>query len=159
MEWPDRRRSRACAAWPPRRAVDDASHLQHALFAQSREAMHRLDARLGRVPDEHTRNAGALTDAADRAGITSNDDVIPREHRARLFAVQGEPGSPSMRTSCVETQEACRQSLADSTHALATHEPDPQRRAEFARVACEVNRSAPERGMTVQLLRTPPAPP
>lgn len=104
----------------------------------------------GRPPDAHTRNvAGALVVAAHREGMTLIDEVGNGRGSSRLFAVQGQPSSPLTRMAYVEVQDAVRQSVGHSTRALSVQAPYPQAPTPVVRAADELNRPAPERGMTV----------
>jgi len=101
--------------------LSQPEHPQHALFRQTRDAVHRLDAEHGRAPDERSENlAGALAVAAHREGMDRVDHVALSHDASQAFAIQGELQSPHKQVAQVTTSEAVATSLASSSQAMAT---------------------------------------
>lgn len=101
-------------------ALNDPTHPDAALLRQAVNAMDRLEASIGRTHDAHTDRAATLMAvAAKREGLTSIDHVLLGDDGRRLFAVQGEIGSPTSRMAFVDTQQAMRQSVEESARQLA----------------------------------------
>ncbi|TZF90212.1 peptidoglycan-binding domain-containing protein, partial [Cognatilysobacter lacus] len=110
----------------PSPPLGDPRHPDAALLRQATSAMDRLEASIGRVHDATTERASALlVVAARREGLTSIEHVLLADDGRRLFAVQGELGSPLSRMAFVDTDQATRQSVADSTRELAGLSPAP----------------------------------
>ena len=100
--------------------LDDTSHPDHALFKQSRLAVHQLDAKQGRTPDQLSENlAASLTFAARRDGMSQINHVILSDDAARTFAVQGDLKSPLKQLTSVSTHEAINTPITASSAALA----------------------------------------
>lgn len=117
-------------------SLGDPAHPDARLFAQAMAAMDRLEASIGRPRDATTERAAALmVVAARREGLASIDHVLLGDDGRRLFAVQGELGSPHARMAFVDTQQAVRQSVEESGRQLAAialpkpAEPSPSPRA------------------------------
>lgn len=99
--------------------IDDASHPDHALFSQARAGVQGLDQSRGRASDQASDNlAGSLTVAARSQGLTSIDKVVLNGDGSRTYAVQGDANSPAKRLAEVQTAEAVRTPLDQSTAAL-----------------------------------------
>jgi putative chitinase len=99
--------------------MNQPEHPHHALFAQAREAVHRLDEQHKRTPDTNSENlAAALTVAAHKEGMHRIDHAALSEDASRAFAVQGDPSSPHKRVAEVPTQQAVATPVAKSTEAL-----------------------------------------
>lgn len=95
--------------------LDDPAHPGHAMYQQSRGAVHQIDAAYQRIPDERSDNlAGALVAKAHGEGMTRVDQVALSEDGARAFAVQN---GVRMQTAHVQTAEAVQTSLAQSSAA------------------------------------------
>lgn len=98
------------------------------LHEQAERAVHALDARLGRLPDESSaRLAASLYRHAREAGLTRIDDVVlgratdTAPAGASVFAVQGRMDDPAARTVQVSTAEAMATPVEQSTHAAQAH--------------------------------------
>ncbi|WP_448098330.1 XVIPCD domain-containing protein [Luteibacter yeojuensis] len=101
-------------------ALNHASHPDHALFRQARDAVYRLDTEHRREPDQHSENlAAALTVAARHQGMHRIDHVALSEDAARTYAVQGDIHSPHKQVAEVATQQAIATPLEQSAQALA----------------------------------------
>ena len=95
--------------------LDESAHPGHAMYQQSRSAIHLIDATYQRTPDQRSDNlAGALAVKAHSAGMTRVDQVALSEDGTRAFAVQN---GTRMQTAHVQTAEAVQTSLAQSTAA------------------------------------------
>lgn len=106
-------------------SLDQVSNPDHALYMQAQTAVHELDARQGRTPDQYSNNlAAALTVAARRDGLNRIDQIALSEDGSRAFAVQD---GLVRQFAHVQTAEAVNTSMAQSTQALdALHKrPDP----------------------------------
>ena len=100
-------------------SLADPAHPDHALFDQAQRQVHRIDADMGRTPDQHSDNlAGALTVAAKHEGLSRIDDVGMNEEGSRAFAMQNHVGY----STCVrvDTAEAISMPLAQSSAAALT---------------------------------------
>jgi putative chitinase len=96
--------------------LDDAAHPDHGLYSQARSAVHALDARHGRTPDQQSDQlAGSLTVQAKREGLTGIDHVVLSDDARHAWAVQGELDSPHKRMAQVATADAVHTPLAQST--------------------------------------------
>ena len=95
--------------------LDDASHPEHTLYQQARNAVHRLDAQHQRTPDTRSDQlAAALTVAARREGIQRIDQVLLSDDASRVFAVQNHL-SAFGRLAVVPTLEALNTPVAQSS--------------------------------------------
>lgn len=75
-----------------------AAHPGNRMYAQALERVCRLDARVGRTPDQRSSNfAGALAVAAHQQGMTAIDHVVLSDDASRAFAIQGSLDSPFKR--------------------------------------------------------------
>ncbi len=92
--------------------LTDSRHADHALFAQALAGVHRIDADMGRMPDQHSTNlAAALTVAAKQQGMTRIDQIAISPDGAR--------------TSILQT-DLVRPKVAQVVTALAVHTPMEQ---------------------------------
>lgn len=103
----------------------DADHPDHALFRQSRSAVQRMDAGLGRASDEASeRLAAYLVPAARQAGLERIDHAVLSEGNGKIergqyvFAVEGEPDASLKKLARVETQLATATPVAESFRQL-----------------------------------------
>jgi hypothetical protein len=103
----------------------DPTHPDHALLRQSQSAVYRLDASLGRTPDEHSeRMAAFLLPAARQAGLQRIDHAMLSERTSTtagghyVFAIEGELDSPMKKWTRVETGMAVATPVADSFQQL-----------------------------------------
>ncbi|HEV7123271.1 MAG TPA: glucosaminidase domain-containing protein [Rhodanobacter sp.] len=102
---------------PP--SLADPAHPDHVLFSQIRQQVQRIDADMGRVPDQHSNNlAGALTVATKQQGLSRIDEVAINEDGSRAFVAQHHTGY-STHTEVV-TAEAIKIPLAQSSAAALT---------------------------------------
>ncbi|WP_266158891.1 XVIPCD domain-containing protein [Dyella silvatica] len=98
--------------------LDQASHPDHALYQQTREAVHRLDVHQGHAPDQRSDNlAAALVVAARRDGMHEVNHAVLSDDASRAFAVQGDLNSPFKRMTQVPTEQAVNTSVAQSSQA------------------------------------------
>ncbi|MEP7186971.1 MAG: XVIPCD domain-containing protein [Rhodanobacter sp.] len=94
----------------------DPTHLGNAMFLQSLDAVHRLDAQQGRTPDQASVNlAGVLAVAAHDNGMSRVDHVVLNTDASRAFAVQGELSSLFERYSYVDVAQAIGTPLVQSS--------------------------------------------
>jgi Lipase (class 3). len=110
--------------------LDHATHPDHALYQQTRDAVHRLDAEHHRTPDQHSDNlAASLVVAARRDGMQAVNHVVLSNDAARTFAVQGELNSSFKQITHVETVQASNTSIEQSSaawqHVMQQKQPDP----------------------------------
>jgi len=100
--------------------LDHATHPDHALYQQARSAVHHLDTKQGRTPDQLSDNlAASLTVAARRNGLSQIHHVLLSDDAARTFAVQGDLKSLHKQFTHVSTHEAINTPIATSSAALA----------------------------------------
>jgi len=111
--------------------LDHATHPDHPLYQQTRDAVHRLDAEHHRTPDQHSDNlAASLVVAARRDGMQAVNHVVLSNDAARTFAVQGELNSSFKQITHVETAQASNTSIEQSSaawHAMQQKQSDPAR--------------------------------
>jgi peptidoglycan hydrolase-like protein with peptidoglycan-binding domain len=99
--------------------LHESAHPHHAVFRQAVGAVHELDARHQRVPDQRSENlAAALVVAARSAGMERIDHVVLSDDGSRAFAVQGDLSSPLRRVAEVSTAQAVTTPLDRSSAAL-----------------------------------------
>lgn len=125
---PESRRHRHHRHHPPLHHVD---HPQHALYAQARDAVRRLDEARDRRPDENSdKLAAALTVAAHAKGMERIDHVTLNDDASRAYAVQGDVRSPHKQVADVHTERALDTPVEQSAAALAREQakaaPDPR---------------------------------
>lgn len=95
--------------------LDGAGHPHQALFQQSRDAVHRLDAQHQRTPNlQSDQIAGVLTTKAIDQGMTRVDHAVLNDDASKVYAVQGELNSPFKKVAEASTQEAANTSLEES---------------------------------------------
>lgn len=96
--------------------LDDPAHAGHAMFKQARDGVHKVDAQMGRAPDQQSDNlAGALAAAAKAGGLNRIDAVALSDNGARAFAVEHVIPNALSRDAHVQTGQAINQSMAQST--------------------------------------------
>jgi hypothetical protein len=110
--------------------LDHATHPDHPLYQQTRDAVHRLDAEHHRTPDQHSDNlAASLVVAARRDGMQAVNHVVLSNDAARTFAVQGALNSSFKQITHVETVQASNTSIEQSSvawqHAMQQKPSDP----------------------------------
>ena len=105
---------------PPAVNVDHTSHPAHPLYKQSLDAVHRLDAKNGRTPDQHSANlAGGVTVGAIGYGLTHVNHVVLSDDGSKAFPVQGDLRSPLKQVANgVDTAQAVNTPVAQHTQAL-----------------------------------------
>jgi peptidoglycan hydrolase-like protein with peptidoglycan-binding domain len=95
--------------------LDGTGHPHNALYQQSRDAVHRLDAEHQRTPDLRSDQiAGVLTTKAVGEGMTRVDHAVLNDDASKVYAVQGELNSPFKKVAEASTQEAANTSLEES---------------------------------------------
>lgn len=88
-------------------SLADPKNPDHSLYQQALAGVRKLDANLGRNPDQQSDQlAAALVVAAKREGMTKIDGVVIGEDGSRAFAVQGRLDSPLRQIAHVQTAEA-----------------------------------------------------
>lgn len=121
--------------------LDHVDHPDHVLFRQTQDAVHRLDAQHGRVPDWQSENlAGALTVAARDQGLKSVDHVVLSADSSKAYAVEGQLDSPHKRIAETSTQQAVNTPIEQSSitwlaHAERTQQASHQQVASQQHVA------------------------
>lgn len=96
--------------------LDHASHPDHALYRQIRDAVHRLDAEHHRTPDLRSDHlAAALVVAARRDGLNQVHHVALSDDAAHTFAIQGELQSPLRQMTQVPTVQAAHTPIEQSS--------------------------------------------
>ncbi len=84
-----------------------SSSADHPLWLQSHGAVSRLDAGLGRQPDQSTERLGmALLVAAKDKGMCRIDEAVLSDDARYAFAVQGEPHAADRQIARTETAQA-----------------------------------------------------
>lgn len=95
--------------------IDGTGHPHNAMYQQSRDAVHRLDAQHQRTPDvQSDQIAGVLTGKAIAQGMTRVDHAVLNEDASKIYAVQGELNSPFKQVAEASTQQAANTSLEES---------------------------------------------
>jgi peptidoglycan hydrolase-like protein with peptidoglycan-binding domain len=98
----------------------DPKNPDHALYEQALAGVHKLDANLGRTPDQQSDQlAAALVVAAKREGLTKIDNVVLSGDGSHAFAVQGAADSPNRQIAHVQTAQAVNTPIDQSSQALA----------------------------------------
>ena len=98
----------------------------HALYEQALAGVHKLDANLGRMPDQQSDQlAAGLVVAAKREGLSRVDNVMLSEDGSRAFAVQGKLDSPLRQIAHVQTAEAVNTPIDKSSAAAQAVVPRP----------------------------------
>ena len=96
--------------------LDDPAHPGYAMFHQIRDGVYRLDAQMGRPPDQQSENlAGALTAAAKAGGLSRIDAVALSDDGSRAFALQHVVPAALTMNAQVETVQAIKTSLEQSS--------------------------------------------
>jgi hypothetical protein len=86
------------------------------MYRQALDAVHRLDAQQGRVPDQRSDNlAAALTVAAHGNGMSRVDHVVLSDDASRAYAVQGDINSLFKRYTDVNVGQAMGTSVAQTS--------------------------------------------
>jgi len=99
--------------------LDQPDHADHALFRQAQGGVHKLDAEVGRTPDERSDQlAACLVVAARNDGMNCIDHVALSTDMSRVFAVQGALDSPFKKIASVPTVESLNTPIVQSTQVL-----------------------------------------
>ena len=102
----------------------DPKNPDYALYQQALAGVHKLDANLGRTPDQHSDQlAAGLVVAAKREGMTRIDSVAISDDGSRAFAVQGQLDSSLRQIAHVQTAVAVNTPVAQSTAAATQVKP------------------------------------
>ncbi|MFC5742509.1 T6SS phospholipase effector Tle1-like catalytic domain-containing protein [Dyella tabacisoli] len=106
---------------PATTLLSHSEHPDHALYQQARAAVHRLDTQLGHKPDERSdRLAASLTVSAQKKGLTQIDHVVLSDNNrpgSYAFAVQGELNSALNKLAKVNTDQAVKTTIEQSSRA------------------------------------------
>ena len=116
--------------------LDDPKNPDNAMYKQSLDAVNKLEARMGRTPDQYSEQlAASLVVAAKRDGLTKIDQVVLSKDGSQAMAVQGDVDSSTRKIAPVQTAQAANTPIEQSsTQAQAVAKP-----AEPAPVAPQVN--------------------
>jgi len=96
--------------------LDQASHPDNGLYRQTLDAVHRLDAQVGRQPDVSSNNlAAAVAVQARRDGLNEINHVVLSDDKSKTFGVQGDLHSPTRQITEVGTAQAVNTSVAQSS--------------------------------------------
>ncbi|MFC5742893.1 XVIPCD domain-containing protein [Dyella tabacisoli] len=99
-------------------SLDQSTHPDNALYRQTLDAVHKVDAQHHRTPDQSSDNlAAALVVAARRDGLSQVNHVVLSDDKSRAFAVQGDLSSPFKQMAQVQTAQATQASVAQSSQA------------------------------------------
>lgn len=99
-------------------SLNDQHHPDHAMYEQALDGVHKLDASMGRTPDQQSANlAASLVVASRKEGLKSIDSVVLSEDGSRAFAVQGDIRSPTKEYASVSTAQAVNTPVAQSSAA------------------------------------------
>lgn len=100
----------------PASTLANATHPGNAMYLQARDAVHRLDAQQGRVPDRRSDNlAAALAVASHSHGMSRVDHVVLSDDASRAYAVQGDTSSLFKRYTDVNVAKAIATPVAQSS--------------------------------------------
>jgi hypothetical protein len=98
--------------------LSEATHPQHALYAQALHGVRRLpEAMFGSARAQHNA-AATLTVTAHASGLNRIDHVVLGANAVRLFAVQGRMEDPAHRRVHVDRMQAVAQTVEHATLAL-----------------------------------------
>lgn len=101
--------------------LDDKNNPDHAMYKQALDGVHKLDAAIGRTPDQHSANlAASLVVKAKAEGMTRIDTVAMSADGMQTFAAQN--ASPLKQVAGVNTLEALNTSV-DKSSAIAQTVP------------------------------------
>lgn len=102
--------------------VDDprqSSSADHPMWLQSHGAVSRLDAAMGRQPDQSTERLGmALLVAAKDKGMCRIDEAVLSEDARYAFAVQGQPHAADRQIARTDTAQAVATPVEKQLEAL-----------------------------------------
>jgi hypothetical protein len=111
-----------------------ADHEGHAMYTQAYRGVESVDKDLGRKPDANTEKlAGAIAVAGARDGLLRIDHVILNGDGSKAFGVQGELNSPFKQIVQVDTAQAIKTPLEQSSQqwhgAVAAHQQEVAQQA------------------------------
>lgn len=96
-----------------------SSSADHSLWLQSHGAVSRLDAAMGRQPDQSTERLGmALLVAAKDKGMCRIDEAVLSEDARYAFAVQGQPHAADRQIARTDTAQAVATPVEKQLEAL-----------------------------------------
>ncbi|MBT2119142.1 hypothetical protein KK141_18345 [Dyella sp. LX-66] len=102
--------------------LDQPAHPDNGLYRQTLDAVHRLDAQVGRQPDVSSNNlAAAVAVQARRDGLNEINHVVLSEDKSKAFGVQGDLHSPTKQITEVGTAQAVNTSVAQSSQQWQQH--------------------------------------
>jgi phage gp37-like protein len=108
--------SASAAPWTPAPLLDDPDHPAHPMFVSASDGVARMEAHHGLPCGPHSSCvAGALTAAAQPAGLLRIDSVQLSVDRSKVVAVQGDLHSPFRRLAAVDTVQAAHTPLERSS--------------------------------------------
>lgn len=114
-------------------SLERPENRHHRMYLQAREAVHKLDANLGRTSDVHSDQlAAASVVEALRNGLTKIDAVRLSSDGSQVMIVQGNPDSPGKQAAYVQTAQAVNTPIEQSSAAAQAipHKPaDPTQAA------------------------------
>lgn len=95
---------------------DHPAHPGHGMYEQIHSYVRKIDAEMGRTPDQHSANlAGALTVAAKERGLVRADSVTPSDNGSRFFVSQTIIPRTLAEHAHVETAQAVNKPLEQSS--------------------------------------------
>ena len=95
---------------------DHPAHPGHGMYQQIHSYVRKIDAEMGRTPDQHSANlAGALTVAAKERGLVRADSVTPGDNGSRFFVSQTIIPRTLAEHAHVETAQAVNKPLEQSS--------------------------------------------
>ena len=137
-------------------------HPDHALYVQSRDAVHRLDASLERAPDESSeRMIASLACLARKHGLERIDHVLLGEQTGRfrpgenVFVVQGRLDDPAHARVHMETRRAVDTPVLESfreLQVLRDAAPQPMARQQDAQPSIDAAAPEPQRAMPTRMV-------
>jgi peptidoglycan hydrolase-like protein with peptidoglycan-binding domain len=100
----------------PSPTLADPAHPGNGIYKQALDAVHRLDAEHGRVPDQRSDNlAAALVVASQVKGMRGIDHVVLSDDASHAFAIHGDLNSPNKSYANVEVTPAVNTPVAQSS--------------------------------------------
>jgi len=99
--------------------LDDPKNPDYAMYQQAREAVHKLDANLGRTSDIHSDQlAAAAVVEARRNGLSKIAEIQVSGDGSQVMISQN-PGAPGKQAAYVQTAQAVNTPIEQSSQALA----------------------------------------
>lgn len=125
--------------------LDEPAHPAYGMFRTALFDVEKLDAQVGRQPDQLSANlAAALTAAAREQGMSHIDSVKLSKDASWAFAVQGSDRDPHKKVATVATELGIAATVSQSTAAWQrAEERDIQARAATAALAQTPNEPTP----------------